>query len=78
MVMFRDFTRRTARKLGLTGYVQNLEDGSVDVVAEGKGEAIDALLRELHTGPMLAHVDGVRVVRVPSSNAFADFEIRYS
>jgi acylphosphatase len=78
MVMFRDFTRRTARRLGLTGYVQNLGDGSVEVVAEGKTEALDELLSEIHKGPALASVEEVRVMREPATNEFSDFEIRYA
>ena len=36
LVMYRDFTQRKAKKLGLTGYVINQKDKTVKVVAEGK------------------------------------------
>ena len=42
-VMFRDFIARGARHLGLTGYVRNLDDGSVEFVAQGQKEKVVCL-----------------------------------
>ena len=39
MVMYRDFTARFARRLGLVGEVKNLSDGTVRVIAEGSRRA---------------------------------------
>ncbi len=58
-VGFREFTRRHAAALGLAGWVRNLPDGDVEVVAEGPRPALDELLRHLRTGPRLARVDAV-------------------
>jgi DNA ligase D-like protein (predicted 3'-phosphoesterase) len=60
---FRDATTRRARKLGLTGWVRNGDDGTVLVHAEGQQQALDQLLAFLHTGPRLARVDSVEATQ---------------
>ena len=50
-VGFRYSTVRQARRLELKGYVRNLWDGSVEVVAEGPSERLQQLERWLHRGP---------------------------
>lgn len=49
-VGFRYFTFQQARKLNLTGYVYNLADGRVEIVACGRQQDIDALLKWLEQG----------------------------
>lgn len=66
-VHFRAATRDEALRLGLTGYARNLDDGSVEVLAVGAGEAIDALQRWLHSGPPLARVDAVVRCEAPAA-----------
>ena len=58
-VYFRAGTREQAQKLGLRGHARNLADGSVEVVAAGEPQAIDALEAWLHEGPPLARVERV-------------------
>lgn len=62
-VFFRAGTREQAQKLGLRGHARNLADGSVEVVAAGDAQAIDALEAWLHEGPPSAKVE--RVEREP-------------
>ena len=62
-VWFRASTRAQAGRLGLRGHACNLADGSVEVLAIGDADAIEALERWLHVGPPLARVDAV--LRVP-------------
>jgi acylphosphatase len=54
MVMFRDFVQRKARGLDLAGSVQNLENHTVKVVAQGNEENLEKLVVHLHKGPFLA------------------------
>jgi acylphosphatase len=75
-VGFRYFVVRTARELGLTGWVANEPDGSVRVVAEGSPTALDRLERDLHDGPIGAVVDGVRAVRMAAVGGLTAFAIR--
>lgn len=75
MVMFRDFAKRNARRLGLIGAVQNMLDGSVRVVAEGEKDKLERLLVVLNKGPWLARVDNVKVVWEEASGKFSKFDI---
>jgi acylphosphatase len=58
-VFFRDSTREQARKLGLTGYASNMPDGSVEVVACGRRDALERLAKWLESGPPMASVEHV-------------------
>jgi acylphosphatase len=76
-VFFRDFTRRQARSLGLTGYVRNLPDGTVEAVAEGPQEALDKLLEQLGIGSPESRVDRVDSQWTEHSGEFDGFEVRF-
>ncbi len=60
-VGFRFFVQRQARGLGLRGWVRNRTDGTVEVWAEGRRDALLALIEALHKGPPHAHVEAVTV-----------------
>ncbi|MBS3786719.1 acylphosphatase [Candidatus Bipolaricaulota bacterium] len=76
-VGFRNSTRRKARQLGLTGWVKNLADGSVEVLAEGNKEDLEDLISWANSGPRLANVNKVEVDRREPTNEFDNFSIRY-
>jgi len=76
-VFFRQSTREEARRLGLAGWVRNLPDGSVEVLACGEPDAVEALIRFLHSGPPLAEVHGVRIRDEADCAPPPSFEIRY-
>jgi acylphosphatase len=76
-VGFRWFVLREAQRLGLCGFVRNLRDGSVEVIAAGTPEALSALERALGEGPRLARVAGVEKSDVPHELTIPnDFHIR--
>lgn len=78
MVMMRDYVQRKASALGLTGTVQNLQDGSVEVVAHGPQHSLETLAEKLHKGSVLSRVDEVSIeFRIPNET-FADFHIKYA
>ncbi|GGA07840.1 acylphosphatase [Dyella caseinilytica] len=58
-VFFRASTRDEALRLGLNGYARNLADGRVEVVADGRDEALHELEQWLWQGPPAARVDDV-------------------
>jgi acylphosphatase len=58
-VGFRDFVQRRARRAGLSGWVRNRPDGTVEVVAEGGRRQLGELLEELNRGPGMASIDRV-------------------
>jgi acylphosphatase len=66
-VFFRASTRDEATRLNITGYARNLDDGSVEVLACGSEDAVDALERWLHRGPPSARVSAVQ--RTSASDA---------
>lgn len=74
-VWFRAETQKQAEKLGLIGWVRNLEDGRVEVVACGEPEALAALHQWLQHGPARAEVKEVIKNEIEPS-AFSGFEIR--
>ncbi|MFC1615114.1 acylphosphatase [Patescibacteria group bacterium] len=77
MVMFRDFTNKTARKLGLTGMVRNMPDGSVYIIAEGEEEKLRELVEKLKSGPLFARVDHVEEKFLPATGEFKNFMIDF-
>ncbi|MDR7484255.1 MAG: acylphosphatase [Armatimonadota bacterium] len=60
-VGFRFFVHRRASALGTAGFVRNLADGRVEVVAEGSPEAVAALIDDVRAGPPGARVQDVEV-----------------
>ncbi len=58
-VGYRFFAERVAERLGISGYVKNLQDGRVEVYAIGSPEQLDALRAELQRGPRAAAVSTV-------------------
>ncbi|MGB9757755.1 MAG: acylphosphatase [Candidatus Bipolaricaulaceae bacterium] len=75
-VFFRAHTRDLAQKLGLAGFVRNLPDGRVEVVAEGPEEKLQELIQFCHRGPPLAHVTGVEVHWEEPTGEFRSFSVR--
>ena len=75
-VGYRWSVQRQARRLGLTGYAENLPDGSVRVEAEGDPEQLDELEAFLRGGPRFAEVDRLDSERVAASGEFHDFATR--
>lgn len=75
-VFFRAFTQEKALALGLTGYAENLPDGSVIVVAQGTRENIEDLITALHDGSERANVEKVEVSWEEPSEAFEGFSTR--
>ncbi|MFP5363914.1 MAG: acylphosphatase [Thermoleophilia bacterium] len=74
-VFFRDSTRREAIGLGVTGWVRNRPDGTVEAHVEGSADAVAGLVRWAREGPRHADVDDVRVDEVQPEGC-ARFEIR--
>jgi acylphosphatase len=76
-VMMRDFVQRSAKKLGLSGYVKNLSDGTVEVVAQGEKAILEKLVERLHKGSMFSRVDRVEVEWRMPSTPYSGFVIDY-
>lgn len=73
-VGYRDFVQRRARALGVTGWVRNRMDGSVEAVVQGSTDAVDQMIASARQGPRSAQVTGVRVS--DADGQFTAFEMR--
>jgi acylphosphatase len=76
-VGFRFFTRAKARAYGLSGFVRNRSDGSVEVVATGDQSMLRRLIADLKSGPSGSVVRDCRVEWREKTEAFAGFSIEF-
>lgn len=74
-VCFRAFVSTNATALGLVGFAQNMDDGSVRVEAEGQRAALENLVIALHCGPGHARVDQVETSWREATGEFSGFSI---
>jgi len=77
-VNFRYYTIRTAQRLGLTGWVTNRWDGTVETIAEGPRESLEELRNFLHLGSPSAMVQQVDVNWETPTGEFGRFGVRYA
>ena len=75
-VFFRGATREQARHLGLTGFVRNLPNGDVEVVACGNGDELHKLAAWLRRGPPSARVIEVISEPIEAQDAYDEFDVR--
>jgi acylphosphatase len=75
-VGFRWFAIERASVEGITGWVRNLPDGGVEIVAEGDAEAMERFERALRHGPGRARVDDVAVDILTPTGRFLSFSAR--
>lgn len=74
-VGYRQFVRRYAKKLGVSGWVKNLPDGRVEALVVGSKDNIDKLIKQCQKGPFLARVKNVDVVWEESLEEYSAFEV---
>jgi acylphosphatase len=78
-VGFRWFVRERARRWGLTGWVRNRADGTVEVAARGDPASLDGLRRDVAAGPPNAVVDSVIDLEPENGSTYDDpFAVRRS
>ena len=75
-VGFRFFAEAQAAVEGVHGYVRNLPDGRVEVLAEGDADSVERVERALRRGPGGSRVESVEVEPVPPSGRATGFSIR--
>lgn len=76
-VFFRANTARAGERLGVSGWVRNLPDGTVEAVIEGNADAVREMVQWCHTGDPPARVDGVRISWQPYTAEFRGFRVTY-
>lgn len=76
-VGFRYSTESAARRLGISGWVRNRHDGSVEAWAQGSDDAVTRFAEFLEEGPKSARVTSVDVNEVEPDPAIRNFEVRF-
>lgn len=76
-VGYRFFCVRQAQQHNIRGYVQNLGNGDVQVVAEGGRGVINDFVKRLKVGPVSAHVTGIDVQYTQEEEGFTEFEVKF-
>ncbi|MCD6494227.1 MAG: acylphosphatase [Archaeoglobaceae archaeon] len=74
-VGFRYFTQRIAKEIGIKGFVKNLPDGRVYIVAEGSKEQLDKFMSYVKKGPSTSIVRKVTMKKMNKKEKFDNFEI---
>ena len=74
-VFFRQWTREQAEVLGLSGWVRNCADGSVEARVTGEQDAVERLIELLHGGPPATSVEKVEVSEAAPDDT-GRFEVR--
>lgn len=76
-VGFRSWSRGFAQNLGLTGWVKNREDDTVELVAEGSKDALEKLVNACQKGPDVAWVSRVDADWQKATGEFVTFTVVY-
>lgn len=76
-VNFRRYTRITAARLGVNGWVRNLPTGGVEGCFEGEMTAVNALVEWCRTGPPTGRVDSLELMEEQFTAEFDSFTIRH-
>ncbi len=75
-VGFREFAKKRADELEITGYIQNIEDGSLEMIAQGNKESLEIFIEECRKGPMFATITDFKVEwHTQLQDVFTEFEI---
>lgn len=77
-VSYRSFTYKHAKELGLKGFVRNLPDGRVEILAEGEEKTIQNLITKLKQGPSGASVENMTISWENYEGLHDSFEILHS
>lgn len=75
-VGFRYFVARHAGRFNINGYVKNLYNGDVEIVAEGERGAVEMLIKEVKVGPRSAQVSDCVIEWTTADSTHKGFEIR--
>ena len=72
-VFFRDSMRNEAQRIGVTGWVQNNNDGTVEAVVHGDPASVEDIVRWTRLGPQQAQVERIEIE--PDEGSYSSFEI---
>ena len=76
-VGYRYFAYRVANELGISGFVRNLRDGSVEIMAQGDEQSLTEFVDKLRKGPISAMVTDIKITELPVDPTLKRFEIKF-
>ena len=76
-VAFREYTRRQAVSMGLSGWVKNRSDGSVEAMVHGPADRVETMLQWLQHGSPRARVDSLQLEESNETASTSTFDIRF-
>ncbi|KAF2742671.1 Acylphosphatase [Sporormia fimetaria CBS 119925] len=74
-VNFRSFTQKQAKNVGVTGFVSNASDGSVQGEAQGSEEAVQKFIQHIKSGPSAASVSNVEHCEIATQSDEKSFDV---
>jgi len=74
-VFFRAWATQKAKKFDLCGWVRNVDDGKVEIVAEGERVKINSLIKALKKGPPLSKVKNIEIIWEKTKEEFEGFNV---
>jgi acylphosphatase len=77
-VAYRYFVERRASEIPVTGWVRNLRDGRVEIMAEGEKADLESFLGFLRQGPRMANVDDLGILWEDYRGEYEDFRIEFT
>ena len=76
-VGFRDYVQRSADALSITGWVRNVSNGTVELVAHGVSDTLKEFIEALNEGSLGSSVEGVSVEWHTAKDSYDDFSIKH-
>ncbi len=75
-VGFRAWTKDIAEKMGVKGWVRNLNDGRVEVIAQGDPQVLEEFKAKLAQGPVYSRVEDISCEYIDYEKEHTKFELR--
>ncbi len=76
-VGYRYYTQMKAIQFGVTGWVRNLQNGGVEILASGQRADLEKFIDEVRRGNPFSTVDRIEVNEIERSETFKSFAIKY-
>ncbi|HON05646.1 MAG TPA: acylphosphatase [Candidatus Ratteibacteria bacterium] len=77
-VGFRWYVLNIARRIGISGWVKNLPDGRVEIVAESEPEQLELFTENIKKGHLGQNIYQINIEKAPATGKFKDFNISFS
>jgi len=76
-VFYRDYSKRQAESLNISGWIRNMPDGSVEAIISGRDSDVEQMVEWFQTGSPLSNVTSVQAEEIFPTEKLKNFEIRY-